>query len=68
MLVIEQDGSLREPFRRLGRLAVGPSVARRRRRAALRWRRPSILMRRRPGRPAAQPIVHRGERELFARD
>jgi hypothetical protein len=68
MLVIERDGSLREPFRRLGRLAVGPVGARRRRRAALRLRRPSILTRRRPGRPAARPIVHRGEYEIIARD
>jgi hypothetical protein len=68
MLVIEKDGSLREPFRRLGRLAVGPPGARRRRRAAIRWRRPSILLRRRPGRPTARPIVHRGEHEIIARD
>lgn len=55
MLVVEKDGSLREPFRRLGRLAVGPSAARRRRRSALRWRRLSILIRRRP-RPPGCPL------------
>ena len=38
------------------------------RRAAIRWRRPSILMRRKPGRPAPEPAVHRREREIIARD
>src|SRR5690348_3132686 len=46
LLVADGDGSLREPFRRIGRLAVGEPSPRRRRRAAIKARRPSILMRR----------------------
>jgi hypothetical protein len=68
LLVVEGDGALREPFRRIGRIGVGQSAPRRRRRAAIKWRRPSILMRRKPGRPAAEPTVHRGEREIIARN
>jgi hypothetical protein len=67
LLVADCDGSLREPFRRIGRLAVGKPAPRRRRRAAIKWRRPSILMRRKPGRPSATPTIHRGEREIIAR-
>jgi hypothetical protein len=68
LLVVEDDGALREPFRRIGRLGIGKPSPRRRRRAAIRWRRPSILMRRKPGRPAAVPLVHRGEREIMTRN
>jgi len=68
LLVADGDGNLREPFRRIGRLAVGKPAPRRRRRAAVKWRRPSILMRRKPGRPSATPTVHRGEREIIARN
>jgi hypothetical protein len=68
LLVADDDGTLREPFRRIGRLALGSSTPRRRRRAAIKWRRPSILMRRKPGRPSASPAVHRGEREIIARN
>ena len=68
LLVADGDGALREPFRRIGRLAVGAPAPRRRRRAAIKWRRPSILMRRKPGRPSANPNVYRGEREIIARN
>jgi hypothetical protein len=68
LLVDDGDGALREPFRRIGRLGVGAPAPRRRRRAAIKWRRPSILMRRKPGRPSAEPTVHRGEREIIARN
>ena len=68
LLVADGDGALREPFRRIGRLAVGQPAPRRRRRAAIKWRRPSILMRRKPGRPTANPTIYRGEREIIARD
>lgn len=67
LLLVERDGSVREPFPRLGSVAIGKPTPRRRRRAAVKWRRPSILMRRKPGRPAANPAVHR-EREIIARD
>ena len=46
LLVVEADGRLREPFARLGAVRVGAPGARRRRRSALRARRPSILLRR----------------------
>jgi hypothetical protein len=68
LLVTDGDGALREPFHRLGRLDVGPTRPRRKRRAAIRWRRPSILMRRKPGRPASVATVHRDEREIIAQD
>jgi hypothetical protein len=47
---------------------VGTPVPRRRGRATLRRRRPSILMRRKLGRPQTQPRVHHGEREIIARN
>jgi hypothetical protein len=68
LLVDDGDGALREPFQRLGQLGVGPVSPRKKRRAAIRWRRPSILMRRKPGRAVAEPVVRRGEREIIARD
>ena len=68
LLVADDNGALREPYRRIGRLAVGQTAPRRRRRAAVKWRRPSILMRRKPGRPSADPTIHRGEREIIARN
>jgi hypothetical protein len=67
LLVVEADGTVREPFERLGAIDVGTPSPRRRRRAALKWRRPSILMRRKPGRAADAPQVHRGEGEIIAR-
>ncbi len=42
--------------------------ARRTRRATIRKRRPSILLRRKPGRHVALSAVHRGEREIIARN
>lgn len=69
MPLLGDDGNnmLREPLRRIGRLNVGAPSPRRRRRAAIRWRRPSILMRRKPGRLPAEPVVHRNECEIIAR-
>ena len=68
LLVDDGEGVLREPFQRLGQISVGPATSRKKRRAAIRWRRPSILMRRKPGRPSANPNVYRGEREIIARN
>jgi hypothetical protein len=67
-LLIADGEGFHEPFERLGAVRVGAPVPRRRGRATIRRRRPSILMRRKPGRPQAQPPVHRGEREIIARD
>lgn len=68
LLVVEGDGSLRDAFQRIGSLSVATPKPRRRRRAAIKSRRPSILLRRKPGRPSATPSMHRGEREIIARN
>jgi hypothetical protein len=43
-------------------------TGRRRRRSTIKKRRPSILMRRKPGRHIGLSAVHRGEREIIARN
>ena len=68
LLVRDSDGALREPFTRLGEVRVGAPVARRRRRSTLKNRRPSLPLRRRPGTMPAVPTIHRGEREIIARN
>jgi hypothetical protein len=68
LLVAEPDGSLREPFPRIGQVRVSTPKHRRRRHGTVRRRRPSILLRRRPGRTAREPLVHHGEREIIARN
>ncbi len=68
LLVAHVDGSLTEPFARLGLVRVGNPAPRRRRKNAIRARRPSILLRRIIAGLRAQPAVHRGEREIIARD
>ncbi len=68
LLLEDEAGELREAFVRLGALAIGAPRQRRRRRSALKRRRPSILMRRRMGRPLGGASVHRGEREIIARN
>ncbi len=67
LLIAERDGSLREPFARLGAVRVEPPAWRRRRRTTIARRRPSRLLRRRAGRWLEAPTVHRGEREIIAR-
>ncbi len=68
LLVAEDDGVLREPFARMGGVRVEGVRPRRRRRSALKRRRPTILMRRKPGRLSEATPVHRGEREIIARN
>ncbi len=68
LLVAEGDGTLREPFARLGALRVEPPTWRRRRRNAIARRRPLRRLRRRTGVAPAQPVVHRDEREIIARN
>jgi Family of unknown function (DUF6101) len=68
LLIRENDGTLREPFPRLGRLRIEVPTWRRRRRSAVARRRPSRLLRRRVGRFFTTPLVHRGEREIIARN
>jgi Family of unknown function (DUF6101) len=67
-LLVEEEDGWREVFARLGGLRLGAVRARRRRRSVLRKRRPSILMRRQPGRMSTALPVHRGEREIIARN
>jgi len=68
LLVVEEDGTLREIFARLGGVGIEVPQPRRRRRSVLRRRRPSILLRRKPGRRIDGARVHHGEREIIARD
>ena len=68
LLVAEADGSLREPFARLGALCVEPPASRRRRRNTIARRRPFRVLRRRPASLPATPTVHSGEREIIARN
>ena len=68
LLVAECDGTFREPFARMGSLRVEAPSLRRRRRNPIARRRPSRFARRRVGAPAPTPVVHRGEREIIARN
>ena len=68
LLVAEADGALREPFARIGALRVASPIRRRRRRGAIKTRRPSIVLRRKAGDARVQRAVHRGEREIIARN
>jgi hypothetical protein len=68
LLIAEDDGVLREPFARLGGLRIDDVRPRRRRRSALKRRRPTILLRRRTGKLTETTPVHRGEREIIARN
>lgn len=68
MLVSAADGSRRPAYAMIGRLTVGDVRSRRARRGVLRHRRPSVYRRRGAGRPLIDLAVHRGERELIARD
>jgi hypothetical protein len=67
MLLTEQDGTRRPAYPMIGRLSVS-APGRRRRRGALKHRRPTVFRRRSAGHPVAGSPVHRGERELIARD
>jgi hypothetical protein len=68
LLVGERDGSLREPFARVGALRVEEPTWRRRRRSAIARRRPLFLLRRRAAKWPDMPESHHGEREIIARD
>jgi Family of unknown function (DUF6101) len=68
LLVAETDGALREPFARMGAVRVETPTWRRRRKSAIAKRRPSRLWRRRIVKFPETPVVHRGEREIIARN
>jgi Family of unknown function (DUF6101) len=67
LLIVESDGSVREPFPRIGAIEVGRTAARRRGRSTLKSRRGIQRLRRRTG-SLASAAVHRGEREIIARN
>ncbi len=67
LLVTGSDGTLSEPFRRIGAVRLNAAAPRRRRRSPLAKRRPRFLMRRRLGNARAGTTVHR-EREIIARN
>jgi hypothetical protein len=67
LLIAERDGKLSEPFTRIGAVRVASPKPRRRRHNAIRQRRPSILMRRKPGRVSGASSMHRDEHEIIAR-
>jgi hypothetical protein len=68
LLVADDDGALRAPFASTGRLCFDEPACRRRRRTAIRKRRPTIVLRRRAGVFGPEAKVHRGEREIIARN
>jgi hypothetical protein len=68
LLVADRDGSLREPFARIGGLWIEQPTRRRRRRNALAGRRSSMRLRRRAASLPDSPAVHRDEREIIARN
>jgi Family of unknown function (DUF6101) len=67
-LLVEEEGGFREPFARLGALRIDRVKPRRRRRSALKRRRASLPLRRARGKLNAATPVHRGEREIIARN
>jgi hypothetical protein len=69
LLVADSDGSLREPFARLGAVLITAAPTwRRRRRSAIARRRPRLLRRRQTGKRGQPDAIHRGEREIIARN
>jgi hypothetical protein len=67
-LLVEDNGNTREAFARIGQVRIARPRPRRRRRSALKRRRSAMLMRRLPGKLSATTPVHRGEREIIARN
>jgi Family of unknown function (DUF6101) len=68
LLITETDGGLREPFERIGEVRVCAPLPRRRKHSSIKARRPSIFLRRKPGRRLGGAPVHHGEREIIARN
>jgi hypothetical protein len=67
LLVADQSGHLHRPFAEPDLVALRAATPRRRRRNAIRKRRPAFPLRRKPGDAAREPQVHR-EREIIARN
>jgi hypothetical protein len=67
-LLVEDEVGFRKALPQLGEIQAGRPRPRRRRRSGLKGRRPTILLRRMVGRMSDASPVHRGEREIIARD
>ena len=67
-LLVEEEGAYREAFARIGQLHIDEPRPRRRRRSMLKRRRSSMSLRRRAGRLTETTPIHRGEREIIARN
>jgi len=68
LLLAEQHGSSATAIAQLDRLHVERPRPRRRRRSALKARRPSILLRRATGKITNVTPIHHGEQEIIARN
>ena len=68
LLLAEQNADAQASNAQLGELHIERPRPRRRRRSALKKRRPSILLRRGHGKITKATPVHRGEREIIARN
>jgi hypothetical protein len=68
LLIAESGGALSAPFPTIGELSIGRAAPRRRRRSALKRRRPLIFRSRNRGHGGIAPATHRGEREIIARN
>jgi Family of unknown function (DUF6101) len=68
LLLAEQSATSQPPTAQLSPLHIERPRPRRRRRSALKNRRPSILLRRGSGKLTEATPVHRGEREIIARN
>jgi hypothetical protein len=68
LLAQRSDGGMCEALPHPGRLDMRSPAPRRRRRSVLRRRRPRLPLRRKMGRSFDQAPVHRGEREIIARN
>jgi hypothetical protein len=67
-MLVEDDGQWREPFARMGGVRIERVRARRRRRNAIKRRRPTMPLSRPMGKLTAATPVYRGEREIIARN
>jgi Family of unknown function (DUF6101) len=67
-LLLESAGELCDPFERGSCVRIDAPQARRRGAAALKARRPATPLRRRSNAVALSPVLHRGEREIIARN
>lgn len=68
LLVDGPDHSEDDPLLQPAEAVIGEDTGRRRRRSAIKGRRPTIFLRRKPGFTNDNKPVHRDEREIIARD